>query len=69
MVFMEQMSFCNPTTSVKALKGTQSTNPNQWPGLILSSSTTGLPDGRGAVPLHQLSNASTFPSLITLMKN
>jgi len=32
---------CHPTISVKALKGTQSTDPNQWPGLNLSSSTTG----------------------------
>jgi len=33
---------CHPTNSVKALQETQSTDPNQWPGLILSSSTTGL---------------------------
>jgi len=33
---------CHPTRSVRALKGTQNTNPNQWPGLILTSSTTGL---------------------------
>ena len=26
---------CYPTSSVKALKGAQSTDPNQWPGLIL----------------------------------
>ena len=31
---------CHPTSSVKALKETQSTDPNQWPGLVLSSSTT-----------------------------
>jgi len=31
-----------PTNSVKALKETGSTLPNQWPGFILSSSTTGL---------------------------
>jgi len=30
---------CHPTISVKSLKGTQSTNCNQWPGLMLSSST------------------------------
>jgi len=34
---------CHPTNSVKALKKTQSTDPSQWPGLILSSSTTGFP--------------------------
>jgi len=40
-VFTGRMSF-HPTISVKALKGTQSTNPIQWPGLILSSSSTRL---------------------------
>jgi len=35
---MGRMSFL-PTIRVKALKGTQSTNSNQCPGLILSSST------------------------------
>jgi len=29
---------CYSTISVKALKGTQGTHPNQWPGLILSCS-------------------------------
>jgi len=33
---------CHPAISVKAPMKTQSTNPNHWPGLILSSSTTGL---------------------------
>ena len=33
----------HPTISVRTLKGTQSTNPNQPPGLILSSSTAGCP--------------------------
>jgi len=31
-----------PTISVKAVKGTQRTNPDQWPGLILFSFTIGL---------------------------
>jgi len=35
----------HPTNSVKALKETQSTNPNQWPGIILSSATTGRTPG------------------------
>jgi len=30
------------TNNVKALKETEGTDPDQWPGLILSSSTTGL---------------------------
>jgi len=34
---------CHPTNSVKALKKTQSTDPDQWPGVILSSSNAGLP--------------------------
>ena len=32
----------HPTNSVKALKETLSYHPNHWPGLILSSSTSGL---------------------------
>jgi len=47
------------TTSIKALKVTQSTNSNQWPGLILSSSTTGLLMEEALLPLYRLSNAST----------
>ena len=27
---------CHPAISIKALQGTQSTNPSQWPSLILS---------------------------------
>jgi len=34
--------FYHQIISVKALKGAQSINPNQWPGLILSSSTARL---------------------------
>jgi len=33
---------CDPIISVTELKETQTADPNQWPGLILSSSTTGL---------------------------
>ena len=33
---------CHPTTDVKALNGTQSTNLNHWPDLILSLYTTRL---------------------------
>jgi len=40
-VFMGQVSFLSPSR-VEALKDTQSTDTNQWPGLILSSSTTTL---------------------------
>ena len=46
---------CHPAVSVKALKGTQDTDPNQWPGLILSSSTTGL-----LAPLRWLSDPSAL---------
>jgi len=51
---------CHPTMSVKALKGTQSTNPNQWPGLILSSFTAGVPI-EGALLLCRLNNTSLSP--------
>jgi len=34
---------CHPTISVKALKGTESSNTNQCPGLTLYSPITGLP--------------------------
>jgi len=46
--------FCHLINSVKALKVTQSTNPNQWPGLI-------------PFPLCQLFNIST-PSIQTKVK-
>lgn len=42
----ELMPFCHPTVSVKALKETPSTDPNKWPGLIRSSSSTGILMGR-----------------------
>jgi len=49
----------HPTISVKAVKGTQSSNPNQWPGLILSSSTTELLMEGALLPLCRVSDAST----------
>jgi len=48
-----------PVTQVKAVKETQSTEPNQWPGLILSSSTTRLLTERALLTLHRFSNASS----------
>jgi len=39
---VDQCPSCHPTIIVKALYGTQRTNPDQWPGLIRSSSTTKL---------------------------
>jgi len=36
------MSFLPPNHQYQTIEGTQSTNPNQCPDLILSSSTTGL---------------------------
>jgi len=42
-VFRARCPSCHPTNSVNVLKENHSTNPNQWPGLILSSSATGLP--------------------------
>ena len=49
---------CHPTVSVKALQGTQNTNPNQWPGLILSSSTTRFLTA--LLPLRWLSDVSFY---------
>jgi len=50
---------CHPTISVKALKGTQSTNTNQCPGPILSSSTTRVLTKGVLLPLCRLSDVST----------
>jgi len=52
--FMGCMSF-----SMKALKETQICEADQWPGLILSSSTTGLLMERALLPSSQLSSTST----------
>ena len=57
-------SSCRPTICVNAPKGTQCTNPNQWRGLIVSLSTTGLLDGRGVAPLCRPSDATTRPANI-----
>ena len=56
----------HPTMSVKALKGTQSNDRSSWPGLILSSSTTGLLVEGEFLLSCQLSNASTRFFLNTL---
>jgi len=44
---------------MKALKETQTIDCNQWPDLILFSSTTGLPKEGPLLPLCQFSYAST----------
>jgi len=41
-------------SETKALMETQSTDPNQWPDLILSSSITGLLMQGALFPLHWL---------------
>ena len=57
----------HPTISVKSSKETQTTDPNQWPGLILSSSATRhLTDG-APLPLCQLFNASTTIRLAVII--
>jgi len=48
-----------PTISVEALKETQSTDPNHWPGLIFSSSATGLSMEEVLLLLCPLSNSTT----------
>ena len=45
-------------TEPSALKETQSTKPNQWPGLILFSSTTVVLAEGTLLPSHRQSNAS-----------
>jgi len=49
--------------ATKAMKGTQSTGPNQWPGLILSSSTIELLTEGALLLLCRLSDRS--PSHLT----
>jgi len=46
----------DPTSSFKALKRTQSTYPNQWPGLILCSSIIGHLT-EGCCSFHTISSA------------
>jgi len=43
----------HPTISVKTLKETQRTDPSQWPGLVLSSYTTGLAVEGALLPLRR----------------
>jgi len=52
----EVLSLAN---SVKAVKGTRSTDASQWPDHILSSSTTGLLTKGALLPLCRISDAST----------
>jgi len=49
---------CHPTNNVKTLKEEQSTDPNQWPGFILSLSNARLLSEGALLPLHWLSHAS-----------
>jgi len=51
------MAFLPPNRQCESIDGNIK-HPNQWPGLILSSSTTGLLTEGALLPLHQLSNAS-----------
>ena len=52
-------TFLSPASSVKTLMETQSSDLIQWPGLILSSSTTGVLMEKALLPLRCLSGAST----------
>jgi len=51
---------CHPTNSVKALKETQSSDPNQRLGVILSSTSTGLLRERVLAPLWQPSRDAKY---------
>jgi len=44
-IFTGQMPFPSLNNSITALNKTQSIDPSQWPGLILSLSITGLREG------------------------
>ena len=57
---------CHPTNSVKTLKVTQSTKPNQWPDLVLSSSITGLLKEEALLLFCWLSFGTTSLSLSLL---
>jgi len=58
-LLMGHMSFLPTNISVTALKETQSNNPNQCPGLILSSSTARLLMQTVLLYLSQFSDDST----------
>jgi len=45
---------CHPVINIKALMGTQCTDPKQWLGLILSSSTIRLLNELVLLPLYLL---------------
>ena len=62
--FTGQMLFLS-SDSVKALKAAQSIDPNQWPGLILSSSTTELRMEGALFLLKWLYDACTKKSMQT----
>jgi len=64
LVFMAGCLSCHPTISVKALKGTRSTEPNQWADIVLF--TTRLLMEWALLPLLQLSDASTVLLLYNL---
>jgi len=49
-----------PTIGVKTVKATQTTLPNQWPGLILSTSATELLAEWTLLCLYQLLEASSI---------
>jgi len=49
----------NPASSVKTLKETQSTLPNQWSDLVHSLSITRLQTEETLLPLCRLSDANT----------
>ena len=57
--FTGHVTFLSPSQLYKTMMETQSTDPNQWPGLIISSSTTGLLKEEVLLPLRWFSNAST----------
>jgi len=57
-----------PVTQPTVAKETQSTNPNQWPGIIVSSSTTGfLMEGRSCLYVSSPTSAAVQQVTIFLL--
>ena len=67
---MAQMCFLLPNQQRQTLKKTESNDPNQWPGLILSSSTTGLMRGEGTLlPMCRHSDTSNKLGMRPVLMN
>jgi len=66
---MGRMPFLSSNQQCQGTKEKACTDPNQWPGLILFTSTIGLLSERELVALHRLSDASTSAHNICKVKS